>query len=61
MRSFAAKSKLWILWRKQTARQRDSGVTQPFIRESALGVGLVDYKICSVNEDWSGLLFTWKK
>ncbi len=61
MRSFAAKSKLWILWRKQTARQRDSGVTQPFIRESALAVGLVDYKICSVNEDWSGLLFSWKK
>jgi CheY-like chemotaxis protein len=65
MRPLAAKSKLWVLWRKQSTRQRDSridaGLTQPFIRESALALGLVDYKICSVNEEWSGLLFTWKK
>lgn len=61
MRAVAAKSKLWILWRKQTARQRTQGIAQPFIRESALAVGLVDYKICSVNEEWSGLLFTLKK
>jgi hypothetical protein len=31
------------------------------VRESALAVGLVDYKICSVNEVWTGLLFTRKK
>ena len=58
MRAMAKRSRLWILWQKS---RPDSGVTQPFIRESALAVGLVDYKICSVNEVWSGLLFTWKK
>jgi hypothetical protein len=27
------------------------------IREEAAAVGLVDYKICSVNDIWSGMLF----
>jgi hypothetical protein len=31
------------------------------IRESANSVGLVDYKICSVNQTWSGMVFTVKK
>ena len=38
-----------------------SGLTQGLIREAALSVGLVDYKVCSVNEVWTGLLFTRKK
>jgi len=52
---------LWILWRKQTARHRGSGLTQSSVLQSAMAVGLVQYKMCSVNEEWSGLLFTWKK
>ncbi len=55
MRKLATKTKLWILWRK------GSGVTQPFLRESAAAVGLVDYKICSVSSAWSAMLFARKK
>jgi CheY-like chemotaxis protein len=55
MRHLAAKTKLWILWRKS------SGVTQPFLRKSSAAVGLVDYKICSVNNTWSAMLFARKK
>jgi CheY-like chemotaxis protein len=47
MRKLAARTKLWIVWRK------GSGVTQPFLRLSAAAVGLVDYKICSVDATWS--------
>jgi hypothetical protein len=61
IRPLAAKSKLWILWRKQTARHRGFGLTQSSVLQSAMAVGLVQYKMCSVNEEWSGLLFTWKK
>jgi hypothetical protein len=57
MRTRAADSKLWILWRKGTKH----GLTQPMIREQAISVGLVDYKVCSVNQTWSGLLFARKK
>ena len=55
MRKLAARTKLWILWRK------GSSVTQPFLRESAAAVGLVDYKICSVNATWSAMLFARRK
>jgi len=55
MRKLAERTKLWILWRK------GSGVTQPFLRESAAAVGLVDYKICSVDAAWSGMLFARRK
>jgi DNA-binding NarL/FixJ family response regulator len=55
MRAIAARTKLWILWR------RGSGVTQPFLRESASEVGLVDYKICSVDAAWSAMLFARRK
>ena len=57
MRQIAGKSRLWVVYRKG---QKD-GLTQFMIRDAALAVGLVDYKICSVNEAWSGLLFTVKK
>jgi len=60
MRPFAAKSRLWILWRKQAGRKQNSGLNQPFVLQSAMAVGLVQYKMCSVNKEWSGLLFTWK-
>lgn len=55
MRQLAARSRLWILWRK------GAGVTQQFLRECAAAVGLVDYKICWVNDTWSAMLFARKK
>ena len=30
------------------------------LRDAALAAGLVDYKVCSVSEDWSGLKFAWR-
>jgi hypothetical protein len=54
-------SRIWILYPKQQTGKSTSGLTQTLIRESAIAVGLVDYKICSVNEVWTGLLFTRKR
>jgi len=34
---------------------------QNHLRDDALAIGLVDYKVCSVSEDWSGLKFAWRK
>jgi CheY-like chemotaxis protein len=55
MRKIAARTRLWIVWRK------GSDVKQPFLRESAAAVGLVDYKICAVDRTWSAMLFARKK
>jgi CheY-like chemotaxis protein len=58
MRNLAARTKLWLLWRKGSAGY---DLTQNFLRESARDVGLVDYKICSVDSLWSAMLFARKK
>jgi len=57
MRKLAAHSRLWILWRKS---KRD-GLDGNLIRAGCVAVGLVDYKICSINEAWSGMVFAVKK
>jgi hypothetical protein len=57
MRTIANQAKLWVLWRKGA----QNGLKQNFVRESAIGAGLVDYKICSVDGRWSGIAFARKK
>lgn len=60
LRKLAAKTKLWILWRKKNAPGH-AGVTEPLVRETGRDLGLVDYKICSVDKTWSAMLFARKK
>ncbi len=54
------KRKLWILWRKGGKAARGD-VTEALVRESALDLGLVDYKVCSVDATWTAMLFARKK
>ena len=51
---------LWIAWPKKLPRH-SSDLTQQAVRETGLSAGLVDYKICSIDQTWSALLFTRKK
>jgi hypothetical protein len=60
VRSLATKSKLWFLWRKKNARDH-AGVTERLVRETGTDLGLVDYKICSVDSIWSAMLFARRK
>lgn len=47
---------LWNCWRKKASgRQTDLG--EALVRETALADGLVDYKICALDDTWSGLKF----
>lgn len=50
----------WIAWPKKTSGVQ-SDLTQQLVRDSGLARGLVDYKICSIDSTWSGLLFTHRK
>ena len=47
---------LWVAWPKKAAKV-ESDVTESVVREYGLGAGLVDVKICAVDETWSGLKF----
>lgn len=54
-RARGCRAPLWILWPKKGAGGSD--LTQRAVRAAGLAAGLVDYKICAVDETWSGLLF----
>lgn len=50
---------LWIIHPKQSGRWKVD-FNQNDVREAGLAAGLVDYKVCSVDADWSGLKFARK-
>jgi hypothetical protein len=51
---------LWVSWPKKAARV-PTDVTEDVIREVALPAGLVDVKVCAVDETWSGLKLVIRK
>lgn len=51
---------LWVVWPKQTSPLAED-LTQDNVRRLGLEAGLVDYKICAVDADWSGLRFAPRK
>jgi len=51
---------VWIIHPKRAGRYRVD-FNQNHVRDRALEVGLVDYKVCSIDADWSALKFAWRK
>ena len=49
---------VWILHPK--ARLKPD-FNQKDVRDAGLAAGLVDYKVCAVDDDWSGLKFAWRE
>jgi hypothetical protein len=45
---------LWIAWPKRAARV-PTDMTDHVVREIALPTGLVDNKICAIDETWTGM------
>ena len=45
---------IWVSWPKKSAKV-PTDITEDTIREVALPLGLVDIKVCAVDEVWSGL------
>jgi len=50
----------WIAWPKAASGRR-TDITGNDVREAGLAAGLVDFKVCSVDETWSGLAFTRRR
>ena len=51
---------LWVSWPKLSSRL-STGLREDDIRKTALALGLVDIKVCAVDQDWSGLKLTRRK
>ena len=54
MHKIVADGIIWVSWPKRAAKI-PTDVTEDVIRKVALPLGLVDTKVCAVDEIWSGL------
>jgi hypothetical protein len=50
---------LWISWPKK-ASGKTTDITEDVVRRHALAIGLVDVKVCAVDEVWSGLKLMYR-
>lgn len=51
---------IWVSWYKKAAKL-PTEITEDTIREAAFPLGLVDVKVCAVDENWSGLKLVIRK
>ncbi len=58
--SIAPATAIWVSWPKKSSAVR-SDVSEDTIREVALPLGLVDIKVCAVDEVWSALKLVIRK
>lgn len=50
----------WIAWPKRTSGIA-TDLTEDILRELALPLGVVDYKVCAIDATWSGLKFALRR
>lgn len=53
-RRMAPAAGLWVAWPKRAARV-PTDMTEHVVREIALPTGLVDNKVCAIDDTWTGL------
>jgi hypothetical protein len=51
---------IWVSWYKKAAKL-PTEITEDTVREAAFPLGLVDVKVCAVDEKWSGLKLVIRK
>jgi len=59
-RSMRPDATIWVSWPKK-ASGVPTDITEDVVRELALPMGLVDIKVCAVDETWSGLKLMLRK
>ncbi len=59
VRALAVDGLLWMSWPKKTSPLHKD-LSEGEVRQAGLDTGLVDVKICAVDEDWSGLKFVYR-
>lgn len=52
---------LWVSWIKKASKNHQWTITDMDVRNLGLKAGLVDVKVCAIDEDWSGLKFMYRK
>jgi hypothetical protein len=60
MRALDVDGGLWISWPKK-ASKLPTDLTEDVLREVCLPIGLVDVKVCAIDDTWSGLRLCLRK
>ena len=60
MKALAVNGGLWIAWPKK-ASGLATDITEDTVRDVALPTGLVDNKVCAIDDTWSGLRLVLRK
>jgi hypothetical protein len=60
LKAMRADAVIWVSWPKKSSGL-SSGITEDVVRELALPLGLVDIKVCAVDDTWSGLKLVVRK
>jgi hypothetical protein len=58
-KQLASNGALWVSWPKGSSGVK-TDLTENVVRKTGLAQGLVDVKICAVDEKWSGLKFVYR-
>jgi hypothetical protein len=51
---------IWVSWPKKSSRV-ETDITEDTVRKAALPLGLVDVKVCAIDDVWSGLKLVVRK
>jgi hypothetical protein len=51
---------LWVAWPKRSSG-RSTTMDENVVRGVALPLGLVDNKVCAIDDTWSGLRVVWRR
>lgn len=60
LREVIERQTLWLIWPKKASGVK-SDLNDNVVRETGLAAGWVDFKVCSVDQTWSGLAFKRKR
>jgi hypothetical protein len=60
VRLLAPKGGLWVAWPKKTSGVA-TDINENLIRDVGLPTGLVDNKVCAIDDVWSGLRFVHRR
>lgn len=60
MRALDVDGGLWVAWPKRASGVA-TDITEDTVREVALPTGLVDVKVCAIDDTWSGLRLCLRK
>ena len=56
----ATSGMIWVSWIKKSS-ELETDISEQDVRSLGLDLGLVDIKICAVDENWSGLKFVYRR